>query len=63
MAKGFKETGFAERRDTAAKAKLESLRKFGKRSSADVPAEIEPQAAKTATTKARKAGAAKPEQK
>jgi hypothetical protein len=63
MAKGFKETGFAERRDTAAKAKQESLKKFGQRPSADDPAEVERRAAKAATAEARKARAAKPEGK
>jgi hypothetical protein len=62
MAKGFKETGFAERRDTAAKAKQESLKKFGQRPSVDDPAEIEKRAARMATAEARKVRAAKHEE-
>jgi hypothetical protein len=56
--KGFKEKGFAERRETAAKAKENTLKKFEQRPSADDPAERERRAARLATAEARKVRAA-----
>lgn len=60
--KGFREKGFAERRETAAKAKQASLEKFAQRPSADDPAESERRAARLAVAEARKARAAKREE-
>lgn len=57
--KGFKEKGFAERRDTAAKAKQADLKKFEQKASADDPAQIEKRAARVAVAEARKVRAAK----
>lgn len=60
--KGFKEKGFAERRETAAKAKQDILKKFEERSSADDPALLERRAARIATAEARKVREAKREE-
>jgi hypothetical protein len=60
--KGYKEKGFADRLDTAAKAKQDLLKKFGQRSSADDPAQLEKRAARMETVKARAARAAKREE-
>jgi hypothetical protein len=62
VTKGFKEQGFAERRQTAAKAKEKSLKKFEQRPSADDPVEREKRAARMATAEARKARATKREE-
>ncbi len=60
--KGYKEKGFAERLATAAKAKQNSLKKFGERPSADDPAQLEKQAARLASAEARKARVAQREE-
>jgi hypothetical protein len=60
--KGFRENGFAERRDTAAKAKQTALAKFAQRPSADDPAERERRAARLAAAEVRKARAVKREE-
>lgn len=60
--KGFKEKGFAERRDAAAQAKQAALKKFEQKASADDPAQIEKRAARLAVAEARKVRAAKREE-
>ncbi len=59
--KAFKEKGFAERRDAAAKAKEDNLKKFSKKAQpADGPAAVKKNApaAKRRTSSAKKAGKA-----